>query len=1283
MQNNVSMKRGTHVGRSALRGAVFALASAAVWLSATPARARLHPLPHIAQQTVKPNVLINYDTHWSERRLSTQTDNYGGSTIPGQDCYFGIPNCMGYPTCHIAATGCSSNSDCTTPGDYCQFAHSSRGMVVKQSFRRFVRRNMNTMNLGLKSYAQTADTNMNVNPNRYLYRYVKANVASGTTTITMYYDVARMMVATTTSGGTTPCLPAGGPPASTCWFDNRAMTLTGASSAPNTNSANVYRYVVNYDQGYKSDVATWAGMYKTMAGPLSSNYAGNYEGSWYKYTDYATVQTSTVVQKFYQNWMGRTYFDGTDHWIYNPDWNDIAVEIDKGFPPRPASAGCCECNGVNCGGVGTAGWPNGPCAPSNATTSPRGSKTFVTIDPTGINNVVNNTMVLVGLERFVNGGAMAHGPNGLGCSIYPGYLRLTTDKAAALALPDLKADDSIYKYFSDVIDADTTANKSCRINAAVIALNWKPDGWIDGGDEAPGCKLDPPDSTCWAAAVWNVRRLRLDLGVKTFVTGFDLNAGEPTQHAPALDNVAFQGGAPKLANGVAPFMYHRQAKNEEELFRSYEEYGLGAMYPRGSFATSPSSTGAATYAADGTVTLSTIVLDARVDYPGWRGHLDFFDTAPAANPSKWTTTPDPTCWDASRSPVCTTAQKNFNTFFLNPDDKGFNSTEHQTNWKTRRIYTTNAANAGAVIRLDVTSGSLASQSAFVSLGLGSSNAEADQVARWLAGDPAMQNYAPLGGLVFSTPIDIPPGDSKRYPSSSSVQRTRPYLTYVGGSDGMLHAFYTKQQTVSSVVHYGGEEAFAYIPPQLLSSMRNLYVQRGQTSDPYGHKFGVAASPKYNEICTSLCSSTDPASPPVYKTVLVVGSGFNGAPENVQEMYALDVSNPMATTPVSLLWSTETKGDGQNHHDRNNYDAYLGWTTSTPAFYYAKTTSMDDYRMIFASSNTDSGSSTQGTYLISAKVNDGRITGGPSSGISHALPSSGANCLSSDATVRVIATDVAVARNYNKTGAKEMLAAYFGDTWGNLYRYVPGVDGSGYTTNNGTVSSVAAFGCHYPLHSSPSIVQLDTYVASTGSTGSYYLVQVTNSALDPATIAWTESSKVQILKETASSGSVTQDATWGTSGVMTLDPAVNTDFCLSSTSTGDCTGAQTGLPAGVRPIYAPTVVLMKDNVPGFIIISSWYSPGYGCAKGSSYITITQVKTDGTRKQLYGAKVADQMVEGAVFVSGGLRYVGDDGGLGVLPTNVVAPPLIVPPSANIVSGSGGLVDRYRIYSWSEGS
>ena len=96
----------------------------------------------------------------------------------------------------------------------------------------------------------------------------------------------------------------------------------------------------------------------------------------------------------------------------------------------------------------------------------------------------------------------------------------------------------------------------------------------------------------------------------------------------------------------------------------------------------------------------------------------------------------------------------------------------------------------------------------------------------------------------------------------------------------------------------------------------------------------------------------------------------------------------------------------------------------------------------------------------------------------------------------ILADVATSKNYATGFQEELLGAYVGDTWGNLWRYslTDGMD------------LVKSFGCNFPIHFAPTVVQMDRNNPNGGS-GPTYLAQVFNSAFDPETSGYTPSRMV--------------------------------------------------------------------------------------------------------------------------------------------------------------------------------
>lgn len=117
--------------------------------------------------------------------------------------------------------------------------------------------------------------------------------------------------------------------------------------------------------------------------------------------------------------------------------------------------------------------------------------------------------------------------------------------------------------------------------------------------------------------------------------------------------------------------------------------------------------------------------------------------------------------------------------------------------------------------------------------------------------------------------------------------TRTPMIYIGGNDGMLHAFNGAT----------GEEVWAYVPTPVLPQMWRL-AENIYSND---HRFFVDGPVTVGDVCVSGCGSNSA----VWKTVLVgaLGAGVaNGDDPNAAKAlsgyFAMDVSNPEAP---KLLW----------------------------------------------------------------------------------------------------------------------------------------------------------------------------------------------------------------------------------------------------------------------------------------------------------------------------------------------------------------------------------------------
>ena len=291
----------------------------------------------------------------------------------------------------------------------------------------------------------------------------------------------------------------------------------------------------------------------------------------------------------------------------------------------------------------------------------------------------------------------------------------------------------------------------------------------------------------------------------------------------------------------------------------------------------------------------------------------------------------------------------------------------------------------------------------------------------------------LGDIVYSTPTAVSKpqenyeflyGDISYYTFKTQYKNRRT-VVYVGGNDGMLHAFnggfYDKKDlefedgtsipSYSSAVPSLGEELWAYVPYNLLPHLRWL------GDENYSHVYYVDLKPK---IVDAKIFSDDAAHPGGWGTVLVCGMRFGGGTISLTDdfgsgnetrafrsaYFALDITNPEVAP--TLLWELT--------------DADLGFTTSYPSIVYVDSST---WAIAFGSGPTDySGTSSQSakTYIVNLKT--GALIG-------SALATSSGNASMGDP----ISVDMDISSSQCHSGACSYGPdiAYIGNSEGKLYR----------------------------------------------------------------------------------------------------------------------------------------------------------------------------------------------------------------------------------------------------------
>lgn len=146
---------------------------------------------------------------------------------------------------------------------------------------------------------------------------------------------------------------------------------------------------------------------------------------------------------------------------------------------------------------------------------------------------------------------------------------------------------------------------------------------------------------------------------------------------------------------------------------------------------------------------------------------------------------------------------------------------------------------------------------------------------WVLGDIVSSSpaYVQAQNYGYST-LSGPEGTS--YTSYISDKASRMEVVYVGGNDGMLHAFRADSDATN-----GGVELFAYVPSAVHENLSKL------TAPGYTHLSYVDAGPVVGDAYVS----------GAWKTVLVGGLGKGG-----KSIYALNVSDPTTFASTNpLMW----------------------------------------------------------------------------------------------------------------------------------------------------------------------------------------------------------------------------------------------------------------------------------------------------------------------------------------------------------------------------------------------
>jgi type IV pilus assembly protein PilY1 len=247
-------------------------------------------------------------------------------------------------------------------------------------------------------------------------------------------------------------------------------------------------------------------------------------------------------------------------------------------------------------------------------------------------------------------------------------------------------------------------------------------------------------------------------------------------------------------------------------------------------------------------------------------------------------------------------------------------------WDTgRRIITSDGSGTGIAFR-------------YTSLSAAESGTLSSNQLNFLRGDQSNEGTSfhvrshILGDIVHSEAVLVQNALSPLYTDTnnpgyslfSTAQANRQPVVYVGGNDGMLHAFQADFQapTTGSPWTGGGGELFAYVPSLLFSGpnatpavdgLAALSNLTGVSTNDYTHHFYVDQTPQVADVDFTYTAAATYVSPPVvsttpttncdgigndacWHTMLVGGLGKGG-----KGIYALDIT----TVPAAIDATTNT------------------------------------------------------------------------------------------------------------------------------------------------------------------------------------------------------------------------------------------------------------------------------------------------------------------------------------------------------------------------------------------
>lgn len=236
-------------------------------------------------------------------------------------------------------------------------------------------------------------------------------------------------------------------------------------------------------------------------------------------------------------------------------------------------------------------------------------------------------------------------------------------------------------------------------------------------------------------------------------------------------------------------------------------------------------------------------------------------------------------------------------------------------WPARKIFTWDAGLAPAKgVAFEWAKLSFATQSSFAP------EARSASFVNFIRGDRSNEDSATgwrertsaLGDFVNSAPLFVKGGRESghqllpddlgtTYETWLLEKAKRPGMLYVGGNDGMLHAFRDTQGATGN--RLDGVEVFAYVPNAVIPNL-NVLGQRNYGSATNYHRFFVDGPLREADVYLPPPSG----GPAAWRNYL-----FGSAGAGARTVFALDITNPEAMDATSVRWEVNAASQPELGH----------------------------------------------------------------------------------------------------------------------------------------------------------------------------------------------------------------------------------------------------------------------------------------------------------------------------------------------------------------------------------